>query len=212
MDWFLAILVGLLLTACLILAWRYYHIRQSLAKFNSLLRRSSGEGRHLDTLPSDFPGVEDLSNAVKNLAEEFTTQLTAVEEDRARLSSILEKMTDGVIIADEHGQVTFINPAAQRIFGVNNALGHRVTEVLHHFQLVEAWQRCITTRNTQDETVELPTQRFYLHLIAIPDSRTGDVLLLLQDLTPFAAWNRSVGILSPMSRTNSARPWHHSRH
>jgi two-component system phosphate regulon sensor histidine kinase PhoR len=185
MDWFLVILVGLLLTACLVLAWRYRHLTHNLAKYNNLLRHSSAEGRHPDNLPSDFPGVEELSNAVKNLADGFTTQLTSVEEDRARLSSILEKMTDGVIIADEHGQVAFINPAAQRIFGVDNAVGHRVTEVLHHFQLVEAWQRCIATRKTQDETVELPTQRFYLHLIAIPDSRTGDVLLLLQDLTPF---------------------------
>ena len=183
MDWFLGVLAFLLCIAILVLAWRYRLLRKNLAKYNSLLRQATGDGRRSSDFPSDFPGLEDLSNAVKNLANEFTNQFTAVEADRARLSSILEKMTDGVIIADDLGRVSFINLAAQRIFGVQNVVGHRVTEVLHHFQLVEAWQRCITRGDMQDETVELPAQRVFLHMTAIPDSRTGDILLLVQDLS-----------------------------
>jgi two-component system phosphate regulon sensor histidine kinase PhoR len=184
MDWFLGILALFLLITVTILAWRYGHLQKRLAEYNNLLRRTTGDNSRLGKLPVDFPGVEDLSNAVRNLAQEYTNQLTTVEVDRIRLSSILDKMTDGVIIADYRGQVSFINPAAQRIFRVQNVVGHRVPEVLHHFQLVEAWQRCITRGDTQDETVELPAQRIFLHLIAVPDSRTGDVLLLVQDLTP----------------------------
>ena len=183
MDWFLGVLALLLLVAALFGAWRYQQLHKKIAEYNNLLRRSSEDGRPIDHLPADFPGLEDLSNAVKNLAQEIVNQLTTVKTDRDRLSSILERMTDGVIIVDNIGQITFINPAAQRIFGVQNAVGHRITEVLHYFQLVEAWQRCLTRGDSQDQTLELPAQRVFLHMVVVPDSHTGDALILVQDLS-----------------------------
>ena len=183
MDWFLGVLAFLFFIALLIIAWRYWRLGKRLAEYHHIVRQAARDGTPDSDLPPDFPGLEDLSNAVKNLAEEIINHLTSVEADRARLSSILEKMTDGVIIADSLGQVSFINPAARRIFGVQNMVAHRVTEVLHHFQLVEAWQRSKSTGKVQDEMVEVPAQRIFLHMTAIPDAPTGDILLLVQDLT-----------------------------
>ena len=184
MDWFTGILSILLFCLLIFIFWRYHVLRQRLGEYNRLIRRSIEAVPDLSMLPPDLPGLEDLSNAVKNLGMEFTRQLSSVTTDRTRLASILEQMTDGVIIANADGLITFINPAAGRMLETKSALGHRVVEVLRHYQLVEAWQRCQATLVAQDETVEITAQHTFLHMVALPDSQTSGVLLLLQDLTP----------------------------
>jgi two-component system phosphate regulon sensor histidine kinase PhoR len=88
-----------------------------------------------------------------------------------------------VLIADTFGQIQFANPAAERLFETKNAVGRRVVEVLHAYQLVEAWQRGLETGEAQEESIELPTRRRFLQLVVLPDRRTGGGLLLAQDLT-----------------------------
>lgn len=130
--------------------------------------------------------MEDLSNIVKTLISTADSQLTIVDSDRARLAAVLDQMADGVLIADADGQVMLINPAAERLFDAQRkaALGHSVTEVLRYHQLVETWQRARQSGELQSESVELPTKRQFLHLIAIPDRHSpGGSLLLVQDLT-----------------------------
>ncbi|KAF0108985.1 MAG: two-component system OmpR family phosphate regulon sensor histidine kinase PhoR [Anaerolineaceae bacterium] len=158
-------------------AWRYLRLHRRLDAYAVTIRRAA-EGTDL---PADVPGLEEFSNAVNGLSAAFNTQLSSVEAERAKLASVLEQMTDGVLIADADGQVTFMNPAAGRIFGAQ--AGRRVAEVLRQYQLVEAWQRCCETGEAQSETVELPARRQFLQLFALPDRQTGGSLLLVQDLT-----------------------------
>jgi two-component system phosphate regulon sensor histidine kinase PhoR len=99
------------------------------------------------------------------------------------LATVLEQLTDGVIIADANGLIQFANPAAQKLFETADGIGRSITEVVRNHQLVEAWQRCQQTREMQSESVELPARRQFLQLIAIPDTHASGSLLLIQDLT-----------------------------
>jgi two-component system phosphate regulon sensor histidine kinase PhoR len=179
-------LLTLSLIALAILGWRYLILRRRIKDYISTLHHAAAQDSPLSALPSDVKGVEDLSNIVKTLISTADSQLTIVDSDRARLAAVLDQMADGVLIADADGQVMLINPAAERLFDAQRkaALGHSVTEVLRHHQLVETWQRARQSGELQSESVELPAKRQFLHLIAIPDRHSpGGSLLLVQDLT-----------------------------
>jgi two-component system, OmpR family, phosphate regulon sensor histidine kinase PhoR len=127
--------------------------------------------------------LENLSSAVSSLVSTFNLQLSTLDAERARLATLLDQITDGVLIADEDGLVQFANPAAGRLFQTSNPLKRSIAEVVRNHQLVEAWRRCQQTRQMQSETVEVPTRHQYLQLVVIPDRHSSGSLLLVQDLT-----------------------------
>ncbi|MBI5965647.1 MAG: PAS domain-containing protein [Chloroflexi bacterium] len=158
-------------------AWRYYDLKKRISGYANIIRNRP------ENLPTDLKGFEDLSNAIASLQTTFDLQLSALDSDNAKLSAILDQLTDGVMIADANGFIQFANPAAQKLFEISNALGSSVTEILRNHQLVDAWRRCQQTGEMQSESVELPARRQFLQLIAIPDTHAGGSLLLAQDLT-----------------------------
>jgi len=158
-------------------AWRYYDLRKRIDRYTNDVRRLEGN------LPTDVKGIENLSNAIAALNSKFNIQLSTLKAETARLSTVLEQLTDGVLIADANGLIQFANPAAQKLFEIPDVIGRSITEVVRNHQLVDAWRRCQQTREMQSESVELPARRQFLQLIAIPDTHADGSLLLAQDLT-----------------------------
>ncbi|MBK7455460.1 MAG: PAS domain-containing protein [Anaerolineales bacterium] len=158
-------------------AWRYYDLKKRVDEYAHLARIAP------ESLPTDLNKIENLSNAVASLKLYFENQLSTLNSENARLSTVLEQLTDGVIIVDANGLIQFANPAAQKLFEISTAPGHSVTEVVRNHQLVDAWRRCQQTNEMQSESVELPARHQFLQLIAIPDTHASGSLLLVQDLT-----------------------------
>jgi two-component system phosphate regulon sensor histidine kinase PhoR len=171
-----AIIIGLFLAVAWF-AWRYYDLKRRVDEYARLVRISP------ETLPTDITQIENLSNAIASLKTNFDLQLSTLDSNNARLSTVLEQLTDGVIIVDANGLIQFANPAVQKLFEISDALGHSVTEVVRNHQLVDAWRRCQKTNEMQSESVELPARHQFLQLIAIPDTHASGSLLLVQDLT-----------------------------
>jgi two-component system phosphate regulon sensor histidine kinase PhoR len=131
--------------------------------------------------------VGQLASAFISLGAQLQNQIGALEAERTKLVSVLDQMTDGVLIIDAQGQVQLVNPAAQRIFGVSerSALGNSIAEVIRHHQLVELWKLCQETGQSQVTSVDLTSRRMLLQSTAIPLSQAlpGSVLMVFQDLT-----------------------------
>ena len=117
------------------------------------------------------------------LVAAFDLRHSTLESERARLATVLDQITDGVLIADANGMIRLANPAAGRLFQTSNPVDRSIAEVVRHHQLVEAWRRCQQTRQLQSELVEVPTRHQYLQLVVIPDMHSSGSLLLVQDLT-----------------------------
>jgi two-component system, OmpR family, phosphate regulon sensor histidine kinase PhoR len=183
MNWYLGILLVLLLAAAAWLGWRYYRLRRRLDVYAHMIHRAADDGQALTELPENEKGLEDLSNAVKKLALAEQMRASALEAERARLAAVLDQMTDGVLIADAEGRIQFANPAAGKLFVASNAVGHTVAEVIRQHQLVQAWRRSLETGEAQEESVELPVRHQFLQLVVLPDRSTGSSLLLVQNLT-----------------------------
>jgi len=156
-------------------AWRYYNLRKELNKYANHLR-----GQNIHT---EIKGLENLSSAVTSFVSTLNLQHATLESERARLATVLDQMTDGVLIADSLGIIQFANPAAGRLFQSSNPITHSLTEVIRNHQLVEAWRRCQQTGKLQSESVEVPTRHQYLQLVVIPDQHASGSLLFVQDLT-----------------------------
>ena len=156
-------------------AWRYYNLRRRVDEYASHVR-----GQNINT---NIKELEELSSSITSLISTFDVRHSTLDAERARLATVLEQMTDGVLIADELGIIQFANPAASRLFQTTNPISRSLTEVIRNHQLVEAWRRCQQTRELQSETVEVPTRHQYLQLVVIPDSHSSGSLLLVQDLT-----------------------------
>ena len=176
---FLAICIFLLVWV----SWRHLNLLHRLDNYSRRLRLNDNSKLSSENLPIDLKGLENLSNAVNSLASTMNNKLLAKEADRSRLATVLDQLTDGVLIADSNGQVQFANPASRRLFESPDPLGKTVTEVVRNHQLVEAWQRCQKTNELQSESVEIPTRHQFLQLIVIPDQHASGSLLLVQDFT-----------------------------
>lgn len=169
---------GLLIVLLLIAAWymwRYTRLRRDVNEFANRMREQNTE--------TDIKELGNLSSSIASIISTFNLDLSTLESERARLATVLEQMTDGVLIADSQGIIQFANPAAERLFQASNSINRSIVEVVRHHQLVEAWRRCQQTRQLQSESVELPTRHQFLQLIVIPDQHSSGSLLLAQDLT-----------------------------
>jgi two-component system phosphate regulon sensor histidine kinase PhoR len=177
MNSFLWVTIAALFIIAAWFAWRYYDLKQRVDEYARLARIAP------ERLPTDLKQIENLANAVASLKLYFENQLSTLNSENARLSTVLEQLTDGVIIVDANGLIQFANPAAQKLFEISDAPGHSVIEVVRNHQLVDAWRRCQQTNEIQSESVELPIRHQFLQLIAIPDTHASGSLLLVQDLT-----------------------------
>ena len=158
-------------------AWRYYSLRSALNDYARALRQKPVE------ISSPAEEFEAISGAISSLISTFNLEHSVLDSERSRLATVLDQITDGVLIADAHGLIQFANPAAGRLFQFANPVGHSIVEVVRSHQLVEAWRRCQQSGQMQSESVEIPTRHQFLQLVVIPDRHTSGSLLLVQDLT-----------------------------
>lgn len=173
-------LLIVLATVCFLLAawfaWRYFELRRSVNRAAQSLRDPETQLPHSNE-------TDELASAIESRRAAFTAELAALRTENERLATVLDQLTDGVLIADADGRVQFANPAAGRLFGETNPAQHSVAQVVRTHQLIEAWKRCQQTRQLQVEAVEIPTRKQYLQIIVIPDEHAGGSLILAQDLT-----------------------------
>jgi two-component system, OmpR family, phosphate regulon sensor histidine kinase PhoR len=156
-------------------AWRYYRLRRSIDEY-------ARGARELHT-DSQVKELQNLSSALASIMAAFDLRHSTLESERSRLATVLDQITDGVLITDAQGLIQFANPAAGRLFQTSNPLNRSIAEVIRNHQMVEAWRRCQQTRQLQSASVELPTRHQYLQLVVIPDQHSSGSLLLVQDLT-----------------------------
>lgn len=158
------------------LGWRYFDLKRHLDEYTKGIR----DERRVYT---GSKNLEGLSKAITALKQEFDSQISTVQKQNARLSTILDQLTDGVLIADSDGRVQFANPAICRLFDTTNPISASVAQVLRSHQLIEAWRRCQETREMQVENVSVSLRKQFLQVIVIPDKHEGGSLIIAQDMT-----------------------------
>jgi two-component system phosphate regulon sensor histidine kinase PhoR len=146
---------------------------------------SMGNFTNLDFPVSSFE-LEKLSEALKMMALQLGAQIDALTAERAKLSAVLNQMTDGVMIVDADGRVQLLNPAAERIFQIKESagMGRSIVEVIRYHQLVDLWRKA-KGGDRESMTLEIGPQHLFLQVLVIPlkTALPGNSMILFQDLT-----------------------------
>jgi len=157
---------------------------RKLAKNVNLIREGN---THIDLSSNRHDEIGQLSHSIAEVADQLNIQVEDFREERGKLEAVLRHMTDAVLIVDLDGQVSLINPAAERLFNISQeqALNSSLVEVVRQFQLVDLWKASVETVKQQVSTIETSPDRLFVQAIATPleSSLPGSTLLVFQDLT-----------------------------
>ncbi|MGE5561025.1 MAG: ATP-binding protein [Chloroflexota bacterium] len=161
-----------------------------------------GQG-HLDERIDIRTGDE-----IGRLAEEFnrmTERLRAVDRgnidrlitERKRSEAVVNSIGDPLLVLDGEHRLVLVNPAAERVFGLDEDLvrGVHFLEAIHDPGLFEQINRGIhrepgTERPTVTRTVDGRERHFALEVTEIPGSVVGGLVILLQDVTHYREVDR----------------------
>lgn len=180
MNYFLLAALVLSLAAAAWLAVRYARLRRAAHELAESIRRVNAGETGAD-IPELEPSLGEVASALVSLVHSQNEHAAWLESERSKLSAVLEQMTDGVLIADAEGFVRLSNPAARRLFPVEQ--GASLVEVLRDHQLADLWRRASRQGGLLTGEVEIGMPRRALQVNIIPMAERGETLLLFQDLT-----------------------------
>jgi two-component system phosphate regulon sensor histidine kinase PhoR len=180
-----SIIIAMAAAAALVIlaAWFIARITtRPIRKLTAASRKiSSGELEQKLTIAAKDE-VGELAHAFNNMSARLKELVEAISEDKARLTTILDNMTDGVIMTDAEGNISLANRAAAKLFNIKDAENKPLIEVVRDHEVDELLKLCLKTAQTQAANYESGASKRYLQVIAIPIAHSG-VLLLFQDLT-----------------------------
>ena len=127
------------------------------------------------------PGeVGDLAEALRELAEQLSARLQALEADETLLVQLTESLNEGVVAVDTATMVVRLNETARRILGMRAPLPFPVDDLPRDVALREALASALGGETTED--TELVISGRTLNITARPLTGGGAVLALF-DLT-----------------------------
>jgi two-component system phosphate regulon sensor histidine kinase PhoR len=145
---------------------------------------ASGElGQKIATEAKDEVG--ELTQAFNEMSAKTKELVEAISKDRTRLATILDNMTDAVVMIDSEGNISLANRAAEKLFNIKDADNKPLIEVVRDHEVDELLKLCLKKAATQTVQYESGMSKRYLRAIAIPviHNELTSVLLLLQNLT-----------------------------
>jgi two-component system phosphate regulon sensor histidine kinase PhoR len=152
--------------------------------------REIGEGRYPREVAVATPDeFGELARAFSDMAGRIEEKVGELSRERAQLSAILAALAEGVVAVDHEGRVLFLNPAAEKLFGVQarELIGRPALEVLRHSAFQDVLRETLSVRRavSQEISIHTPHDRSVL-VQALPvsysETQTG-VLAALQDIT-----------------------------
>jgi two-component system, OmpR family, phosphate regulon sensor histidine kinase PhoR len=124
--------------------------------------------------------IERLAAALRRASAAIGVEHAAAEAERDRLATLLDELSDAIMIADADGRVLLANAAARKGAGPD-VVGRRLPEVVRDHEVLAAIR---TARDGREATatVERSEPRRFLRALARP-LEGGQLLVVLQDLT-----------------------------
>ena len=133
----------------------------------------------------------DLSKSLTHLASQLKERIRALEGERAKVTTILDSMVEGVMALDEQGRILVTNPSARRILDLTHdqIQGKSLLEVIRNRELADLveWCRTLASRErcNREVILTMPQHRI-LEVNAMPlplaDQQRG-LVLVLHDIT-----------------------------
>lgn len=125
--------------------------RTALSLTASAQKMAAGD-LHVRTRAEGHDEFADLGRALDRMAKNLSTTLTALREERDRLSGILAHMDEGVLFLDDDGRVALVNPKLREMLVLQGQQeGNTLLESIRHAELRQLLHSAQVGRQTEGE-------------------------------------------------------------
>ena len=172
-------LLAAAVAAALVAILAAWVIQRAIARPIELLteRAEAGSGAFDVHGPQE---VERLAAALRRSAAAVQDEHAAAEAERDRLATLIDELSDAILIAAADGRVLLANAAARASIG-QDVIGRHLPEVIRHHETLAAIASAREGREAV-ATIERSEPRRFLRAFARP-LEGGQILLVIQDLT-----------------------------
>ena len=142
----------------------------------------------VDRLPKDELG--QLGKAINKMASSLEQQVERLQENEARLKSVLDNMNVGVLMIDKEERIVLVNPSAEEMLGFTHRelYGRKYDRAKQPIELTRLIEESLKQRAfIRDEIVlYFPNERIIeVNLVPMSarDGEWGGILVALHDIT-----------------------------
>ena len=159
----------------------------SLRRVSAVARRLASGYLYERVERPGTPEAEELAEAINQMASGLEQRVRDSFEQRDTLGAVIDTMADALLVTDEHGVVSLVNPAALQLFDAAPAevIGRSFIEVVRDHEIEEVLHKTLATGHSQSGEVDIGPGLRMLRVVATPIEQRDrpSVLVIVQDLT-----------------------------
>ncbi len=130
----------------------------------------------------------DLARIMNEMAARLEAQLTKLSGEKSRLDAILKGMGEGLMVTDARGEITLVNPAFCRLFGVNEkVVGAPLSHISRHPALHDSYSQVKESGSEllDEMTLQVSGEKVLLtHWVPLTaESGLGGVVAVFHDIS-----------------------------
>jgi two-component system phosphate regulon sensor histidine kinase PhoR len=126
-----------------------------------------------------------LARQMERMSIRVSEQLEMLSSERNHLTTILNSMTEGVLVTDGRGRIAVVNPALREILGLREELiGKTPLEVIRNIEVSEAVEQTFKMGKTRETEFRITDRELLARFAPIggPDESIG-VVIVFHDIT-----------------------------
>ncbi|MEK6680969.1 MAG: ATP-binding protein [Nitrospirota bacterium] len=134
--------------------------------------------------------LKELSEILNEMSEEFKKRMDEMDEDKARLSTILSTMSEGLLAIDCKGNILLANSVLSEMFGFKgtSVIGRSYLEIIRHNQLNDIIREVLKERQNVIREIEqfFPEERYFAVYASVAEGiKEGGVcaVFIFHDIT-----------------------------
>jgi two-component system phosphate regulon sensor histidine kinase PhoR len=168
--------------------WR--RVIKPLEEVNSTAREMARG--NLDRELRIYTGDEfgELARSINDMARQLKNTIDEITEARNQAGAILDSIADGVIAVNKSGEVLFINPVVEKVFGIDQkaSQGKNILGVIRNYDVERLLEKALRTEKPVSQEIRLiyPEPKvFYVNATPLQGHgrQKGGAVVLFNDIT-----------------------------
>ncbi len=174
-----------MMTAGIIILLDIYFLHALIKPIQKITRKIQTDSRigavHIEEKKDDE--ITTLEKAFSRYDLLISSKLKELEAGKSELETIINTMTDGLIICDEDGNIKLTNQAVGVLFPQFSSAVTHLINVVRDDQIILLWETCKKSDTEVSDLIELPALHKTINVTVLPlrKNENRDYLLMIKD-------------------------------
>ena len=159
------------------------NLRRELSKLYEITQRALKGKKFKKVGPADSQ-VQNISKTVEEISERLAKEIDNTISQRANFNSVLDSVTQGIIIFNKKLKVTFVNDVALEIFGKHQIFLKERIKSKKLAQINKLLKELSVVNQIESEfSIDIGKSKRYFLLSASTINTSNDLVLVINDIT-----------------------------